>query len=241
MAVILPFEAPLYEQAGVDVEFVGHPLLDILDQGLTRKKARKRLGIAADDLFIGVLPGSREREVESLLPPLLAAARILAGDFPLARFMIPLASALDRRKVQEYIVQSGLSVEIVPGRAFEVMKAADLLLTASGTATLEAAIAGCPMVIVYRLSLLSALIGWMLIKVKCIGLANIVVGKKVVPELIQGEMTPQRIALEARQILQDSVRRQGIENEFRFIADKLGGKGASHRVARIALQMIETA
>ena len=241
MAVILPFEAPLYEQAGVDVEFVGHPLLDILDLGLTRDRARKRLGIAADALFIGVLPGSREKEVESLLPPLLAAAEILASDFPLARFMIPLASAIDRDKVQEYIEQSGLSVEICTGRAFEVMKAADLLLMASGTATLEAAIAGCPMVIVYRLSFLSSVIARMLIKVKCIGLANIVVGKKVVPELIQGEMTPQRIALEARQILQDSVRRREIENEFRFITDKLGGKGASHRVARIALQMIGTA
>jgi lipid-A-disaccharide synthase len=241
MAVILPFEAPLYEQAGVDVEFVGHPLLDILDQGLTREKARRRLGVSTNALFIGLLPGSREREVKSLLPPLVGAAEILATDFPRARFMIPLASAIDRDMVRGFIAESRLPIDIVEGRAFEVMKAADLLLMASGTATLEGAIAGCPMVIIYRLSPLSYLIGRMLIKVKCIGLANIVVGKKVVPELIQGEVTPHRIALEAKKILQDHARRKEIKDEFKFITDKLGGRGASHRVARIALQMMGAA
>ena len=241
MAVILPFEAPLYEQAGVDVEFVGHPLLDILDQGLTREKARRRLGVSTNALFIGLLPGSREREVTSLLPPLVGAAELLAADFPRARFMIPLASAIDRDMVRGFIAKSRLPIDIVEGRTFEVMKAADLLLMASGTATLEGAIAGCPMVIIYRLSLLSYLIGRMLIKVKCIGLANIVVGKKVVPELIQGEVTPHRIALEAKKILQDQARKKEIKDEFKFITDKLGGRGASHRVARIALQMMGAA
>jgi lipid-A-disaccharide synthase len=241
MAVILPFEAPLYEQAGVDVEFVGHPLLDILDQGLTRDKARRRLGIAADASFIGLLPGSREREVKSLLSPLVGAAEILATDFPRSRFMIPLAAAIDRDMVRGLIAESRLPIDIVEGRTFEVMKAADLLLMASGTATLEGAIAGCPMVIIYRLSPVSYLIGRMLIKVKCIGLANIVVGKKVVPELIQGEVTPHRIALEAKKILEDHARRKEIKDEFRFITDKLGGRGASHRVARIALQMMGAA
>ncbi len=238
MAVILPFEAPLYEQAGVDVEFVGHPLLDILDQGLTREKARRQLGIAADTLLIGLLPGSRAREVKSLLPPLVGAAEILAAEFPRSRFIIPRAAAIDKDMVQGLIAGSSLPIDIVEGRAFEVMKAADLLLMASGTATLEGAIAGCPMVIIYRLSLLSYLIGRMLIKVKCIGLANIVVGKKVVPELIQGEVTPQRIALEAKKILQDHTRRKEIEDEFKGITNKLGGRGASQRVARIALQMM---
>ena len=241
MAVILPFEAPLYEQAGVDVEFVGHPLLDILDQGLTREKARRQLGIAADALFIGLLPGSRGREVKSLLPPLLGAAEILATDFPRARFMIPLASAIDRDMVRGFIAESKLPMLIVEGRAFEVMKSSALLLMASGTATLEGAIAGVPMVIIYRLSPITYLIGRMLVKIKCFGLANIVVGKKVVPELLQGEVTPQRIALEAKKILQDHVRRKEIEDEFKFITDKLGGKGASHRVARIALQMMGVA
>jgi lipid-A-disaccharide synthase len=241
MAVILPFEAPLYEQAGVDVEFVGHPLLDILDQGLTREKARRQLGIAADALFIGLLPGSRGGEVKALLPPLVGAAEILAADFPGSRFMIPLASTIGSDMVQGYIAESGLPIEIVEGRTFEVMKAADLLLMASGTATLEGAIAGVPMVIIYRLSPITYLIGRMLVKIKCFGLANIVVGKKVVPELLQGEVTPHRIALEAKKILQDHVRRKEIEDEFKFITDKLGGKGASHRVARIALQMMGVA
>jgi lipid-A-disaccharide synthase len=241
MAVILPFEAPLYEQAGVDVEFVGHPLLDVLDQGLTREKARRRLGVSTNALFIGLLPGSREREVKSLLPPLVGAAELLAADFPRSRFMIPLAAAIDRDMVRGFIAESRLPIDIVEGRTFEMMKAADLLLMASGTATLEGAIAGCPMVIIYRLSPLSYLIGRMLVKIKCFGLANIVVGRKVVPELLQGEVTPHRIALEAKKILQDHVRRKEIKDEFKFITDKLGGRGASHRVARIALQMMGAA
>jgi len=241
MAVILPFEASLYEQEGVDVEFVGHPLLDILDAGLSREKARRQLGVAADALFIGLLPGSRGGEVKALLPPLVGAAEILASDFPTSRFMIPLASTIGRDAVQGCIAGSRLPIEIVEGRAFEVMKAADLLLMASGTATLEGAIAGVPMVIIYRLSPITYLIGRILVKVKCIGLANIVVGRKVVPELLQGEVTPQRIALEAKKILQDHAKREEIKDEFRLITDKLGGKGASQRVARIALQMMGVA
>jgi lipid-A-disaccharide synthase len=241
MAVILPFEASLYQHAGVDAAFVGHPLLDILDEGLSREEARRRLGVSPDTLFIGLLPGSRGREVKVLLPPLLGAAEIIAGDFPVSRFIIPLASTIGKEGVQSFIRKRQLPLEVVEGRTFEVMKAADLLLVASGTATLEAAIAGCPMVIIYRLSPITYLIGRILVKVKCIGLANIVVGKKVVPELIQGEVTPQRIALEAKKILQDHAKTKEITDEFKLIANKLGGKGASQRVARIALQMMGAA
>jgi lipid-A-disaccharide synthase len=241
MAVILPFEASLYQHAGVDVEFVGHPLLDILDEGLSRDEARRRLGVSADALLIGLLPGSRGREVKVLLPPLLGAAQIIAADFPLSRFIIPLASTIGRKGVQGFIEKSRLPLEIAEEKTFEVMKGADLLLVASGTATLEGAIAGCPMVIIYRLSPLTYFLGRILIKVKCIGLANIVVGKKVVPELIQGEVTPQRIALEAKRMLQDHARREEITDEFKLVTDKLGGKGASQRVARIALQMMGAA
>lgn len=179
--------------------------------------------------------------MKALLPPLLGAAEILTRDFPSTRFIIPLAPTIGRAGVQGFIQKRQLLLEIVEGRTFEVMKAADLLLVASGTATLEGAIAGTPMVIIYRLSPLSYLIGRILVKVTCIGLANIVVGRKVVPELIQGEVTPQRIAHEATAIMQDHATREGIKDEFRLIADKLGGKGASQRVARIALQMMGAA
>jgi lipid-A-disaccharide synthase len=241
MAVILPFEASLYQKERVNVEFVGHPLLDILDEGLSREAARRQLGVPPHAYLIGLLPGSRGGEVKALLPPLLGAAEILTRDFPSTRFIIPLAPTIGRAGVQGFIQKRQLLLEIVEGRTFEVMKAADLLLVASGTATLEGAIAGTPMVIIYRLSPLSYLIGRILVKVTCIGLANIVVGRKVVPELIQGEVTPQRIAHEATAIMQDHATREGIKDEFRLIADKLGGKGASQRVARIALQMMGAA
>jgi lipid-A-disaccharide synthase len=241
MAVILPFEVPLYQQAGVDVEFVGHPLLDVLDTDLSRDEARRNLRVSPDVLLIGLLPGSREREVKALLPPLVGAAKIISKDFPSCRFMLPLASTVRKDLVQGFIAESHLSLDVVEGRTFEVMKAADLLLVVSGTATLEGAIAGVPMVIIYRLSPLSYLIGRLLVKVKCIGLANIVVGKKVVPELIQGDVTPQRIAHEAAMILRNPATREKIETEFKLVKEKLGERGASHRVAHIALHMMGTA
>ena len=247
MAVILPFEAPLYKKAGVDAEFVGHPLLDILETGLTRHEARRRLEVSRDTLLIGLLPGSREQEVKGLLPPLIGAAKILKRDFPSSRFIIPLASTIRKDEVQGLIAraaqgaqgaQGALPVEIVEGRTFEVMRAADCLLVVSGTATLEGAIAGAPMVIIYRLSPITYLIGRMLVNVRCIGLANIVVGKKVVPELLQDEVTPQRIAREAKAILQNAAKRKAIKGEFQRIRNKLGGRGAAQRVARMALQMM---
>ena len=241
MAVILPFEVPLYQQAGVDVEFVGHPLLDILETDLSRDEARKKLGVPPDALLIGLLPGSREREVRALLPPLIGAGTIISKEFPSCRFMLPLASTVKRDLVRDCTGENSISLEVVEGRTFEVMKAADLLLVVSGTATLEGAIAGVPMVIIYRLSRISYLIGRMLVRVKCIGLANIVVGRKVVPELIQGDVTPQRIAREAGRILHDPATRGEIEAEFKLIKEKLGERGASHRVAHIALRMMGTA
>ena len=240
MVVILPFEVPIYQHKGVAVEFVGHPLLDILDTDLPRKELRRRLGVPPDALLIGLLPGSREREVKVLLPPLVGAAEILSREFPSCRFVLPLASTIKRDLVQDFTAGGRFPLEIVEGRTFEVMKAADLLLVVSGTATLEGAIAGVPMVIIYRLSPISYLIGRMLVKVKCIGLANIVVGRKVVPELIQGEVTPQRVAREAARILRDPAKKEEIEGAFKLVHEKLGGKGASHRVARIALQMMKT-
>jgi lipid-A-disaccharide synthase len=229
MAVILPFEKSIYQREGVDVEFVGHPLLDVLDADLSRKELRRRFGVPPDSLLIGLLPGSREREVRTLLPPLVGAAEILSREFP----------AWD--VVQDCIEGDRLPLEVVEGRTFEVMKAADLLLVVSGTATLEGAIAGVPMVIIYRLSPISYLIGRMLVKIQCIGLANIVVGRKVVPELIQAEVTPQRIAHEAAKILRDPAKRREIEGAFKTVKDKLGEGGASQRVARIALQMMGAA
>jgi lipid-A-disaccharide synthase len=238
MAVIFPFEVSLYQREGVDVEFVGHPLLDVLEEDLTREQSRRRLGVPVGSILIGLLPGSREREVKSLLPPLLEAAEMLSRDFPSCRFLLPLASTLERGLVQEYVKGSQLILDVVEGRTFEVMKASDILLVASGTATLEGALAGVPMVIIYRVSPLSYLIGRIVVKVKCIGLANIVVGRKVVPELIQGEVKPFIIAQEAGNILRDPLRREHIQKEFESVRGKLWGGGASQRVAQIALQMM---
>jgi lipid-A-disaccharide synthase len=239
MAVILPFEVPFYQRKGVDVEFVGHPLLEVLDADLSRTEARRQLGVPPHALLIGLLPGSREREVKTLLPPLVGAADILNREFSSCRFVIPLASTVRRDLVDRTIAGSNFPVKIVEGKTFAVMKAADLLLVVSGTATLEGALAGVPMVIIYRLNPISYLIGRLLVKVDCIGLANIVVGKKLVPELIQGDVNPSRIAQEAGKILRDHIKRREIESEFRLVKERLGEQGASQRVARIIVQIME--
>jgi len=238
MAVVLPFEEPLYRSAGVDVEFVGHPILDVVNDRASREESRTLLGIPFDALLIGLLPGSREREVKALLPPLMGAAQLLQRDFSSCRFVLPLADSVARRLVDRYVEGSQLRLDIVDGRAFEVMKAADLLLVASGTATLEGVIANVPMVIVYKVSPISYLIGRIVVNVKCIGLANIVTGKKVVPELVQADVSPQGIAHEARKILEDDSRRQEIARQFALAKQKLGGRGATQRVAQIAVQMM---
>jgi lipid-A-disaccharide synthase len=241
MAVILPFEERIYQEAGVDVEFVGHPLMDLLNTDCTRDEARSMLGLPQDCLAIGVLPGSREREIKSLLPPLLGAGETLRQQFASCRFVLPVASTIARTIVEAYTKRVSFPVDIVDGKSYEVLRAVDLALVASGTVTLEGAIAHAPMVIVYKVSVISYLLGRLLVKVKCIGLANIVTGKRVVPEYIQGDVNPQTIATAAAQILSDPARIQEIQQEFRNVTAKLGGPGASTRVAQIAVDMMGSA
>jgi len=173
-----------------------------------------------------------------LLEPILGAAEILRNEFGPCRFLLPLASTVDRRLVERHMERSVVPVDVIDEGAFSVMKAADILLVASGTATLEAAIANVPMVIVYKVSPLSYIIGRMIVNVRSIGLANILSGGMVVPELIQGDANARRIAQEAGAILRDPARQAEITRQFSLVSEKLGGRGASRRVAELALGMM---
>jgi lipid-A-disaccharide synthase len=236
MAVIFPFEAPLYEAAGVPVEFVGHPLLDALEKWEAGRRGRKGEDFAGEPL-IALLPGSREKEVSSLLPEMVRAADILKRDFPQMRFLLPLASTIGREFAEQYIPPDFPELTLVEGKTYEAVAASDLAIVASGTATLETALLGKPMVIVYRVSPVSFWLGRALIRVKSIGLANIVAGKGVVPELIQEEACGERIAEETRKILSDPERRRKMEAALTDVRKKLGAPGAAARVARIALEL----
>jgi lipid-A-disaccharide synthase len=235
---VFPFEPPLYERARVPVTFVGHPLLDVLPLDLTRDEARRRLAVDPGHALIGLLPGSRPGEIERLLPSMLDAARRLAADDGRRRFVLGLAPTVAREQVATIVSAAGLGIppiDVVSGRTYEVMSAADTLLIASGTATLEAALLGAPMVICYRVSRLTELIARALTRVQWIGLPNLVSGRAVVPELIQGEVTGARLAQEAARLLDDPVAATAQRAAFKDLRARLGEPGVGLRAARAVL------
>jgi lipid-A-disaccharide synthase len=240
---IFPFEPPLYERAGVPVTFVGHPLLDVLPLDLTRDDARRRLGVDPDHALIGLLPGSRPGEIERLLPPMLDAARRLAAADGRRRFVLGLAATVAREQVATIMTSGGPGlppIELVSRRTYEVMTAADTLLITSGTATLEAALLGAPMVICYRVSRLTELMARALTRVRWIGLPNLVSGRTVVPELIQGEVTGTRLAREAARLLDDPVAATAQRAAFKDLRARLGEPGVGLRAARAVLETART-
>jgi len=240
MAVILPFEAEMYHQAGMDAVFVGHPLLDAVKTKYPRPEAMRKFGLQEGEAIIGILPGSRPSEVVKLLPAMLAAARLVKRSLPDVQFVLPLADTLDRNYVEAMIrpCRQELNVKIVNNEIYDVLAVCDAAMVASGTATLEAALIGVPMIIVYKISLFTYLMGRLFVKVTHIGLANIIAGKTVVPELIQQDANPPRMAKELLAMLTDEERQTIIKEELAGIRKKLGAPGASQRAARLALEML---
>ncbi|HEY7138783.1 MAG TPA: lipid-A-disaccharide synthase [Methylomirabilota bacterium] len=232
---IFPFEVGLYQEAGVPVEFVGHPVLDVLP---ALDKAAARAGLATDgETLVGLLPGSRGAEVRRHLPVLLGAAQRIATRRPRARFVVPVAPTIATAMVAETARASGLPVEVLPGEAYRVMAAADLLLVASGTATLEAACYGTPMVVLYRLSAVSHWLARRLVRgVSHISLPNIIAGRGIVPELIQGEATPDTVAWAGLRLLEDDAARADQRAALLEVRARLGEAGAGLRAARAVLR-----
>ena len=238
MAVILPFEVDTYAKKGFTVNYVGHPLLDLVKQHYSKQESKKKFGLTDNRITIGILPGSRLSEVEKLMPELLRAAEILKKEIPDIQFVLPLADTLEEKVVTEIISGFNIKVHVIAGHTYDVISCADLALVASGTATLETALLNVPMVIVYKVSLLSYVIGRMFVRVKNIGLVNIIAGRTIVPELIQKDATGQRIAEEALAILKNEEKKQKTIKELAAIRAKLGEPGAAIRAAQIACDMI---
>ena len=235
---IFPFEVGLYQEAGVPVEFVGHPVLDVLP-ALDRDAARSGLA-APGETLVGLLPGSRDAEVQNHLPVLLDAAHRIAARRSRARFAIPVASTIAVAGVMAGVRASALPVEVLPGEAYRVMAAADLLLVASGTATLEAACYGTPMVVLYRLSAVSyAIARWLVRGVSHISLPNIVAGREIVPEFIQGRATSDAVAAAALEILENDVARAAQRAALLEVRTRLGEGGAALRAAWAVLRELD--
>jgi len=240
MLVILPFEEEIYRKAGVDVEYVGHPLSETAGSPLTKPEARKALGLPVKGPVVALLPGSRSAEIGRHLPVMLTAAdRIQQGLGVKTEFIIPTARSADPRGINEACKISGLNITIVRGKMYEALRASDAAVVASGTATLETAIIGTPMVIIYKMSGLSYGIGRALISVEHIGLPNIIAGERVVSELIQDEATADNISAEILSILKDSKKRRNIIKKFADIKTLLG-KGGAQKAARAVAAFMET-
>jgi lipid-A-disaccharide synthase len=240
MAVILPFEKDVYAEMGVDVDFVGHPLLDAVKRTRSREEALAAFGLRDGRPIVAILPGSREKEVTTLLPEMAGAAEILARDFEGAQFVLPLADTVDPALVDGILRGRPVAVTVVPGQMYDAVGLADAAMVASGTATLETALLGTPMVIAYRISPLTAAVGRRVIRVEHIGLVNLIAGKRLAPELVQEEATGPRLAAEIRAILASRENRDTIRTELAAIRHKLGEPGAARRAAAIALGLMKT-
>ncbi|MGD1151703.1 MAG: lipid-A-disaccharide synthase [Syntrophales bacterium] len=238
MAVILPFEANLYREAGVDATFVGHPLLDVVRTKYPRKEALRRFDLREGVTTVGILPGSRQSEVTRLLPVMLGAAAIIKEKIKPVQFVLPLADTLDIAFVSQIIAKYPVAVRLIPNEVYDVIGCTDIAMVASGTATLETALMETPMIIIYKVSAPSYYVGKMVIDVDHIGLVNIIAGKEIVPELIQFEASPEKIAAEVMDILAAKERMERIKAELKKIRDMLGSHGAAERVARLAYDMI---
>ncbi len=228
MLVIFPFEEKFYREEHVPVEFVGHPLLEVITSNLDRKKFCKKFDLDERKKIVALLPGSRKQEIEKIFPAMLDAARLIAAKTE-CEIVVGVAPTLDEQYLKT-LYRLG-SVRLIKGWTYEVMANADLAVVTSGTATLETACFGTPMVIVYKTSQLTYWIGRMLIRVKNIGLVNIVAGERIVPEFIQRRASARLLAREALAMLGDSALLNEMRSKLYGVREKLGEPGASKRAA----------
>ena len=238
MAVILPFEAPLYEKAGVPVSFVGHPMADRVKTELSHTEAASSFGLDPSRPIVGLFPGSRRSEVSRLLPVILDAAQLLQQQFPQVQFVLPLASTLSEADLAPYLAGHQLDITTTRERIHDLIKACDAVIAVSGTVTLEIALVGTPLVIIYKPAPLTYQLAVRLVKVDHIGLCNIVAGETVAQELIQDDASPQRIAQEIGRILSDRQYADEQKMKLSGVRERLGGGGSDQKMAALVLALV---
>ncbi|MBI2901159.1 MAG: lipid-A-disaccharide synthase [Planctomycetes bacterium] len=233
MVVIFPFEEEFYRQRGVDAVFVGHPLVERLDAVTGREEARKAIGVAPGTRLVGLLPGSRRKEFQRHFPILKEAASRIASALPGTEFILGCAAGVDPSWVTP-------PIRAVQGLTHELMRASDLLLVKSGTSTFEAAMLGTPMIVFYRVSLLTYLTLGPLIRTDTFAMANILAGRKVVPELMQNDCTAEKIAAEAVRMFAGG-RLEEVRRDLAAVRARLGPPGAAGRAADEVLRTMDAA
>jgi lipid-A-disaccharide synthase len=236
MLVIFPFEEALYREAGVPVTFVGHPLVDLVRPAPDRAAFLRASGLDPDRPVIAILPGSRPKEIGHNLTELARAAELLRRRKPELQFLVALAPSIDRAPLERAFAASG--ARLVAGATHAALGSATLALVASGTATVEAALLGVPMVVVYRISRLSYGLGRPLIDVPHFAMVNLIAGRAVVPELMQSDFTADRVATEVSALLDDPARREAMRRDLAEVRRRLGEPGASARAAGVVAEAL---
>ena len=237
--VIFPFEEPIYREAGVPVQWVGHPLLDVSPPSRSRDVFLRESGLDPLAPVVALLPGSRTNELKEILPTLIAAAAKIRARVPSVQFIVARAPHLKDALFGPLheLESTGAVVRRLEGQADDVLAAADVALVASGTVTVQAALHECPMVVVYRLSALTYRLGKPFVKVNTFAMANLVAGRRVVPELIQEAFTPDTVAAEALRVLTDPAYAARVRRDLRDVKGRLGDPGASRRAAAAVLDV----
>lgn len=230
--VFFKFEEELYKKHGVNVEFVGHPLIETVRMGLSRNEAAKKFALASGRTTIAILPGSRRMEVANLLPVMARACQAMQKSGIEAQYLIAKHPELPLSLYQKALEGTMINVRIVDGDTYNVLGVSDFAIVASGTATLEAAIIGTPLVVVYKTHILTAAIARFVARFKFLGLVNILAGREVAPEFLQEDATPEKIAAGVAGLLADDTKLARMRQELAAIKESLGGPGASSRAAR---------
>jgi len=234
VASIFPFEADFYRKAGANVRYVGHPLLDFAEASMSKSAACEKFCLDANKPIIGLMPGSRRKEVESLLPVIMESARLIKSEVQDCQFILPVAHTIPR----DMIPDSDLSLAIADGsQVYDVMNVCDLMILASGTATLEAAYMLTPMIVIYKVSIISWIIMNILVRLESSALPNIIANKMIVPELLQGKAEPHTISQIAIRLMRNPQELEAQKAELQKVRELLCQPGAVEGTARLVLQV----
>ncbi len=239
MAVIFPFETTYYDSENVPVRYVGHPSVDKVHPQRSRLEDMAIFNLDESNPVIGLLPGSRANEINRLLPIMLAAAEILQARLPGIQFMLPQADSISDELLESYMCQSLVKITIIKNQPYDVIQCCDVVMTTSGTATIEIALLTVPMVITYKLAALTYWLGRWLVNTPFIGLPNIILGKGFIKELIQHEATSENLAEEIERILTDKFYADQMRDNLNQVKQQLGQGGGSKNMAELALEIMK--
>jgi lipid-A-disaccharide synthase len=240
MIVILKFEEQLYKRYGVDVTFIGHPLLDAVRPNMSRRDFMKTCNLSENLKTVALLPGSREKEVERILPVSIKTAEIISQKLKDVQFIILRAPTVKQKIFDECLKKTNLHIKIIKDKSYDGINASDLVIAASGTVTLETAILNRPLIILYKLSFPTWLMIRCLLRIRDVGLVNIVARKLIMPEFIQFKAIPSRIAHQAIDMLTNKQRIAKMNRDLQELRELLGSTGASRRAAKIVLETIRS-